>query len=337
MNHYFIAIQTAFFIFPFLAIAVTLPYMILQYRKYGSIPWLRSVIFYTFTLYLLCMYLLIILPLPPINEVLNDTSPTTQLIPFQFVRDFMRETVFDVHNFETWMTALKQNCFLQPVFNILLFVPFGIYIHYYSSDSIKKVILLSFSLSLFFELTQLSGLYGIYPRGYRLFDIDDLILNTWGGLLGFWIEPIFIWILPTRTELDKKAYQNGRNVSYFRRATACCIDGFIILFVALFINMFGAGLYYILILYFLRGYTPGTWLLRYRIATQNGKTLTLFQCCIRNGILYFGWFISFPLMLLAMFFGIIMRRQNEHRLFYEWLSKTECLSEVRDVFQVSWN
>ena len=31
-----------------------------------------------------------------------------------------------------------------------------------------------------FELTQLSGLYFIYPRSYRLADVNDLINNTVG-------------------------------------------------------------------------------------------------------------------------------------------------------------
>ena len=31
----------------------------------------------------------------------------------------------------------------------------------------------SFLLSLFFEVTQLTGLYFLYPGSYRLFDVDD--------------------------------------------------------------------------------------------------------------------------------------------------------------------
>ena len=32
--------------FPLIAFAITLPYMVYQYRKFGSIPWLRTLIVY---------------------------------------------------------------------------------------------------------------------------------------------------------------------------------------------------------------------------------------------------------------------------------------------------
>lgn len=42
-------------------------------------------------------------------------------------------------------------------------------------------------LSLGIELSQLTGLWGIYPCAYRQFDVDDLILNVGGVMAGFLI------------------------------------------------------------------------------------------------------------------------------------------------------
>ena len=56
-------------------------------------------------------------------------------------------------------------------------MPFGVYLRYYFCYHWRKTLQLSFLLSLFFELTQLSGLYFVYPGSYRLFDVDDLIVN----------------------------------------------------------------------------------------------------------------------------------------------------------------
>ena len=81
MSAYKIPITTAFIFFPLIAFVFTLPFLIYQYRTYGSIPFLRSTIFYSFILYLLCTYFLVILPLPSIEEVKMLTTPTTQLIP----------------------------------------------------------------------------------------------------------------------------------------------------------------------------------------------------------------------------------------------------------------
>ena len=48
----------------------------------------------------------------------------------------------------------------------------------------KKIVLLSFALSLFVEIAQLTGLFFVFNGSYRLCDIDDLIANTLGGFLG---------------------------------------------------------------------------------------------------------------------------------------------------------
>ena len=57
---YISTIKTAVQLFPFLAFLLTLPYMILNYRKYGSVNKLRVLIFYSFMLYLMTVYLLVI-------------------------------------------------------------------------------------------------------------------------------------------------------------------------------------------------------------------------------------------------------------------------------------
>ena len=40
-------------------------------------------------------------------------------------------------------------------------------------------------LSLGVEITQLTGIWGIYPCAYRQFEVDDLILNVSGVLAGY--------------------------------------------------------------------------------------------------------------------------------------------------------
>ena len=53
------------------------------------------------------------------------------------------------------------------------------------SRSLFTAILFGLGLPLLVELSQLTGLFGIYPCAYRLFDVDDLILNFAGILSGF--------------------------------------------------------------------------------------------------------------------------------------------------------
>ena len=53
MSVYLIPLQSALLLFPFLAAMITLPYIIIQYRKYGSILPIRVLIVYSFIFYLL--------------------------------------------------------------------------------------------------------------------------------------------------------------------------------------------------------------------------------------------------------------------------------------------
>ena len=97
---------------------------------------------------------------------------------------------FNVLGIDSYIRLIKNAYFYQFIYNILITVPFGMYLKKYFKLNLFKTILCTFILSLFFELTQLSGLYGVYPRPYRIFDVDDLITNTFGGLIGYFIVDI---------------------------------------------------------------------------------------------------------------------------------------------------
>ena len=80
----------------------------------------------------------------------------------------------------------------------------------------------TFLLSLFFELTQLTGLYFIYSRPYRLFDVDNLMINTLGGILGYFIKNKLKVLLPSREEINDSV-----KVSVLRKITSILINIFI--------------------------------------------------------------------------------------------------------------
>ena len=226
--NYIAPIKTALIVFPIIALIGTLPFLLYEYRKYGSIPILRSFIVYSFVFYLLSAFFLTLLPLPSKEVVSQMTFNPVQIIPFNFIKDFLRETKLVIKDPSTYLVALRQNVFIQPFFNILLLLPLGVYLRYYFKLSFIKTIILSFLLSLFFEITQLTGIYGIYPRAYRIFDIDDLFLNTLGGIIGYGITPALVFFLPKREDIDKKAYEIGKSVSMTRRGLGAIIDRIII-------------------------------------------------------------------------------------------------------------
>jgi len=189
MNVYLFPIEAAVITFVILSILLTLPYLVIKRKKHGTVSKYKALILFSFSFYLLCAYYLTILPLPD-PKTFDPTESTwdyINLIPFAFIRDFLGDTTFRFTQPSTYLPTLREAAFYQPLLNILMTVPFGMYLGYYFKEKLLKTVLFAFLLSLFFELTQLSGLYGIYPHPYRLADVDDLILNTMGGLIGFFI------------------------------------------------------------------------------------------------------------------------------------------------------
>ena len=200
MEIYLKPIISACYVFPVLAVLFTLPYIIYEYHKYGSILVIRTGVVYTFIFYMLTSYFMTVLPLPPIDSVTPD-SACMLLVPFDAVRRVVATVNITLSNPATYINLFKCGDFWQIAFNILLLVPFGVYLRYYFKRKWWQVLIMSFCYSLFFELTQLSGLYGIYPYPYRFFEVDDLICNTLGGMVGFWVMPAVVFMLPKRDRM----------------------------------------------------------------------------------------------------------------------------------------
>lgn len=194
---------------------------------------------------------------------------------------------------------------------MLLTFPFGVYLRYYFKKSWKQTVVLTFCLSLFFELTQLTGLYFIYPRSYRLFDVNDLLHNTLGGVFGYLMTPIFTFLLPTRAENDDDSYEKGTDVTYVRRGVAWAIDwlviGFFNTLLAVFVRLVtkdetisldnNLAVYYVqVLLYFIglpyltNGQTLGKKMVRIRVVEDDGKRLSLGALIKRYGLFYLFYF-----------------------------------------------
>ena len=296
---YIKSIQIALLVFPILAFFITLPYMIFNYRKYGSINKLRTLILYSFVLYLLTIYFLVILPLPDPDTVHTTYAQMLNLVPFTFIFNFLKETPVEISKPATWIMSIKDATFYVPAFNVLMLIPFGMYLRYYFKCSFKKTLLLTALLSLFFELTQLSGLYFLYPGPYRLADIDDIIQNTTGGCIGYALGSLPVLLLPSRDKIDKEALEAGSQVSQIRVGLSSLIDTFIVsipynlskttlpfsLFIALYFAV--APLF--------NGKTLGSALLRFKLSYEKqrvprtmlrGLLITGYFYLVPNGLLY---------------------------------------------------
>ncbi len=301
---YLIPIRTAIILFPLIALLFTIPFILHQYHKYGSIHKFRVCIIYSFILYMMVIYFLVILPLPKMEEVVYQEG-MIRLIPFTFIFDFLRESSLVISEPSTYLLALKEPCFYTVLFNILMTVPFGMYLRYYFKCSLKKTIFYSFLLSLFFELTQLTGLYYIYPYPYRFFDVDDLLMNTLGGIIGYFFMGLFKKFLPSREEIDSISIEKGKEVSGLRRITLFFLDIFLFFlfffFIASFfkikyIGLFLFFIYYIFIPTILDGKTIGGQFLNVRLLFSNHS----FVRSIIRILFLFAYYFAFPYFLLCL-------------------------------------
>ena len=341
-------IKTAMMFFPFIALLISVPFILREYHNYGSISFMRFLIIYSFAFYLLCAYFLIILPLPSISDVASLDIPRTQLIPFKFIYDLVFDTSFNIKK------LMNLSSFYVPLFNILLTIPFGMYLRYFFKYDLKKTILSSFLLSMFFELTQLSGLYFIYPRNYRLFDVDDLILNTFGGICGYIIFRPFNNILPKREEIDSKALEKGKNVSSFRKSTAFIFDlvlcGIFSTIIYLITRNSGYSfivsiiIYYFIVPLFMSGQTLADKYLNIKVVDYNNN-YNVFRTMYRRLLFiiiylvmpivlvkYLDVFLSlicFIITLIYTFISIFKYIFTKKVLAFEYISKTKFIRTIK--------
>ena len=157
-------------------ICIVLPiYLVVRiiFIKIRALPinWLREMFLLVFTLYVAGLASQTILPdfdlgVDGFRVVVNDTHKTN-IIPFKVL-------------FETYeQVFLQRNIYyflINFLGNIVMFVPIGLFLPLLWGLSGKKTLLLGFASSLLIEICQLFLVRGT--------DIDDLILNTTGVLLG---------------------------------------------------------------------------------------------------------------------------------------------------------
>lgn len=129
-----------------------------------------------FTVYMLLLTGIILFKLPFYSEKISDGIRVINLIPLQGSFD------------ENGVILLR-----EIIYNILLFIPFGVYVCILKSEwpFIKKVLPV-IGLSLTFEVIQF-----IFAMGRT--DVTDVLGNTLGGIIGIDIYALLFKIFKSRT------------------------------------------------------------------------------------------------------------------------------------------
>lgn len=157
--------------------AALLLYIVIDFIRKGKVNLLNRFLFYSFILYLLFVIQLTTggIVVPPHRMM----EPGMQLIPFYFIGDLY--TMYQVHGLDWFfMNSLKLTSY-----NLLLLIPLGVYLSLlFKMKNLKHALLVIFFSSLAIETGQLVFSYLGIIQG-RIFNVDDLILNSTGGFIGY--------------------------------------------------------------------------------------------------------------------------------------------------------
>lgn len=137
-------------------------------------------------LYGLALLAFTLYPLPNnMAEFCHNNHLSPQLNPLQFINDIRLSGI---------------RAILQIALNVVFFLPLGVFLRNLFGFKFRWVVLLSALVSLTIEVLQLTAVLGIFECSYRLFDVDDILINTIGGALGYFMG----FILPnlSRSKID---------------------------------------------------------------------------------------------------------------------------------------
>ena len=166
-------------------VPIALGYMIYTNR----INLVRLTLNQMFCFYMCCLFALVFLPLPTMEAAANLTYDV-QWIPF-----------YALYDIAVTRSAGAVFCL---VFNIVMTIPFGMFLRYYMNMNLKQVLILGFALTLFIEIGQFTGLFGMFHGSYRLCDVDDLITNTLGTYIGYLMVARVESFIPVLSSFDLK-------------------------------------------------------------------------------------------------------------------------------------
>jgi len=314
-SRYLEPIGDGFLVFAGLALLLVVPYLVWLYRRQGRVDPRRVQVAAAFLLFLVCAWALVLLPFPEESAAYcAQHTGKVQLVPFQWVADAVAEAQRE----GTGLRALLTNApIVVRVFNLLLLLPLGVFLRRWWGRSLLATGLIALGLSLAFELTQVTAVWGLYPCPYRTFDVDDLIANTAGAMLGWWAAPAFR-IIPERTSAAGRSAA-PTTASLPRRLLATFIDYVLALLLggllvaaaaaALGLEQTGAqaarwslpvGLAAVAVVWpVLTGSTPGQWFVLLRVRTPAGSRPSPLRVAVRAAVLWGPWLLAGVLLDLA--------------------------------------
>ena len=171
-----VVFQAAVAIVAGLVVSVLLfvPFVALSYRRRGRLSAGRMLAWLAAVIYFWAIWAYTLLPLPQVGSY---RCAGINLDPLGFIPDIQRALAAGGN-------PLRRTAIQQLVLNVALFMPLGFFLRTLAGRGVLVATAAGFGVSAMVEFTQLTGVWGLYPCAYRVFDVVDLQTNTLGALLG---------------------------------------------------------------------------------------------------------------------------------------------------------
>jgi glycopeptide antibiotics resistance protein len=299
MASYWETARTGFLAFVGVGLLVLVPLVLLHYFRFGRVEPRRAFVLYGLLLYGLVALALIFLPFPSDVAKLCTGDQMLSTAPFQWVTDMSNNMAANGRS--GILAMVRSQAFLQQLFNVALFVPLGVVLRKAYGKGPLAVIAISIGLSLAIEVVQYTGNLGFYPCPYRIADVDDLISNTSGGLLGWMLAPA-AFVVPRLPSSDESAAPDG-TVTLPRRLLGLVAELVLVIVIAKLV-LHSDPRWAVCVLVAFRvvlpaaanGMTIGGILLHYRIRAEDGSRANPARLALRE-LLGLTGFVAYATVL----------------------------------------
>ncbi len=195
------------------------PLLLYQVRAYGGLSLIRAGGAAAVSIYGVALVAYTLLPTPGTDSwCATDRGGTFELDAFHSIDD-IRWAV----SYYGMPDALLSFTVLQVAMNVVLFIPWGILTRRYFNMPFVLAVLSGAFASFVIEMTQYSGGWSLVGCQYRVADIDDLLANTLGALIGAIIAPLLLFWMPPARRLSEGRLR-PRPLSGLRRGAAVVLD-----------------------------------------------------------------------------------------------------------------
>ncbi|MCK6079664.1 VanZ family protein [Microbacterium sp. EYE_5] len=156
-----------------LGVLLFVPLVAVSYRRRGRLTLPRLAFWAASLVYFVAIWTYTLLPIPSSSDYRCAGAVLT-----------LRPTIDDIAGAIADGSPLTDVRLLQVAFNVLLFVPLGFLVRVVGRRGVLIGAATGLAVSLVVEFTQLTGVWGVFPCAYRLFDVGDLTTNVTGAIVG---------------------------------------------------------------------------------------------------------------------------------------------------------